>query len=791
MDAQEQSLIPPETSPEEPTVSTKKRVSFGWLQKIVKGITVPFRLVAKVLRKLTPRPLKFLLRPFVRIFNKFPLPIRILLIIVPMGVFCYLFYAYIIADLPTPTKLGEIPVATKIYDRHGVHLYDIYAEQNRAPLPLSEIPKIVQQATLSIEDKDFYKHGGVNPIGGILRAAYASLSRKNLQGGSTITQQLVKSALLTQDRTVIRKIREIILASWTEMVYPKDKILEMYLNQVPYGGTAWGIETAAQKYFGKSVKNLSLAEAALLAGLPQAPTLYSPFGNYPELGIQRQKQVLHRMVEDKYITQEQADAAAKEELVFKKDTELKAPHFVMYVKQLLVDKYGESTVEKGGLKVTTTLDLKLQEYAQATVASEVDDLKYLRVSNGAALITKPATGEILTMVGSADYFATDSGTFNVTTALRQPGSSIKPINYAIGIEKKIVTPASVFLDVPTCFSSFDQPTYCPKNYDGKFHGVTHLRAALAQSLNIPAVKMLYLNTVEDMVSSASAFGLSTFVDSSKYGLSLTLGGGEVHMTDMAEAFSVFANGGIRKDLVAIRKVVDKNEKVLFEYQDENLDKEIPSDLLLKGPRVLSRETAYLISNILADNGARTPAFGPSSSLVIPKKTVSVKTGTTDDLRDNWTIGYTPLILVATWVGNNDSSPMNPNLVSGVTGAAPIWNALMKHALEDKPDVLPKKPDSIVGLSVCNLSGLLPPNSEGDPGCPTMYEYFIKGTTPTMRENLKKGIWIDKETGDIAAPGKTENVEAKDVHMLFDGVTNWCLDCVRTDPNKPVIVRQRY
>ena len=389
-------------------------------------------------------------------------------------------YLLILKDLPSPTSLGnyDIPLATKIYDRNEKLLFDIYADENRTAVPLDQIPKYVQNATIAIEDKDFYRHQGVNPIGGMLRAIMATVTRKGLQGGSTITQQLVKSALLTPERTATRKAKEIILAFWVEVLYSKDKILELYLNQVPYGGTAWGIETASEKYFGKSVTELSLAEASLLAGLPQAPTLYSPFGAHPELARERQQAVLRRMVEDGYISQEEADAAHAEELMFKQDTGIKAPHFVMYVKDQLVEKYGERLVERGGLKVITTLDLDLQEYAQATLAAEIASLQRLRVGNGAALITKPATGEILAMVGSADYFATPSGSFNVTTALRQPGSSIKPINYAIGIENKVVTPATIFLDVPTCFGITGQPTYCPKNYDGTFHGPVALRMSL-------------------------------------------------------------------------------------------------------------------------------------------------------------------------------------------------------------------------------------------------------------------------------------------------------------------------
>ena len=617
-----------------------------------------------------------------------------------------------------------------------------------------------------------------------MRALWATIARRKLQGGSTITQQLVKTALLTPHRSVIRKIKEIILAYGVEILYPKDKILELYLNQVPYGGTAWGIEAAAEKYFGKKVKELSLAESALLAGLPQAPTLYSPFGAHPELTRKRQADVLRRMQEDGYISPDQAEKAKNETLQFKKQSDIRAPHFVMYVKEQLVAEYGEQVVEMGGLQVYTTLDVDLQEYAQATITAEIEGLKRYKVTNGAALITKPATGEILAMIGSTDYFATPSGSFNVTTALRQPGSSIKPINYAIGIDKKIVTPASMFLDVPTCFQITGQPLYCPKNYDHTFHGPVQLRFALGNSFNIPAVKMLYLNTVTDMVASASAFGLTTLKNPQNYGLSLTLGGGEIRMVDMATAFSVFANGGIRKDLVAIRKIIDKNGTVIFKYKDPNLDRETPSQLLQTGDRVISSETAYLISHILLDNNARSQAFGTGSSLIITNHTVSVKTGTTDDLRDNWTIGFTPQFLVTTWVGNNDNTPMNPALVSGVTGAAPIWNILMTKVLYGKPDIWPKQPEGIVGAQVCALSGLLPPEGEG---CATRYEYFIRGTVPYQREQLKQPVLIDTTTGDIARPDVTENINPEERSVLSDKMSLWCLDC-QHEENKPVIIR---
>lgn len=709
------------------------------------------------------------------------------LALIPIILIIFLYF-FIFKDLPTPAKLQSANIAqtTKITDRNGTLLYEVYADQNRTLVSLKDLPKYVKEATVAIEDKDFYRHKGINPVGGILRALKETILKQKLQGGSTITQQLVKNALLTNERTVIRKVKEIILATWTESKYSKDQILEMYLNQVPYGGTAWGIEAAAETYFGKKAKDLTLSEASYLAGLPAAPTAYSPYGAHPERSKNRQSDVLNRMVEDGYINKEEQEKAENEEIKLKPPkTDIKAPHFVMYVKEKLVEKYGEQTVLRGGLKVTTTIDLPLQDMTQQAVASEVAELAKLKVSNGAALVIRPPTGEILAMAGSKDYFASDSGNFNVTTSERQPGSAIKPLNYAVGIETKKVTAATTFLDLPTCFSVPGQKSYCPVNYDGKFHGPVQLRFSLGNSFNIPAVKMMALNSVETVIASASAYGISTFSDPSRYGLSLTLGGGEVTMTDMAKSFAMFANTGIKRELISILKVEKEDGSVIDEFQDPNfipdIKKELnyPSSLLISGERVLTPETSFLISHILLDNNARSQMFGAQSFLNIPKKAVSVKTGTTDDKRDNWTIGYTPNFLTVVWVGNNDNSPMHPYLSSGITGAAPIWNTIMKNILVNQPDLWPKQPEGIVGAQICSLSGLAPPNSDpsaGDRGCATRYEYFIKGTVPKDSEVLKKAVAIDKTTNKLATTNQTENVEPQEKQIVSDMFGSYCLDC---------------
>lgn len=679
------------------------------------------------------------------------------------------FYVYIIKDLPSPKNLtgDSYPVSTEIYDRHGTLLYEIYADQNRTPIKLDQIPQDVINATIAIEDKDFYRHQGL-AISGVIRAAYKTVVKKDTQGGSTITQQLVKTALLTPERTLQRKIKELVLAFAVEIIYSKDQILELYLNHIPYGGTAYGIEQASRLYFNKSASSLNLAEASLLAGLPQAPSRYSPFGSSPELAKQRQKQVLDRMLEDKYLTKEQAENAFNMPLVYApQQTNIKAPHFVMFVKDWLIEKYGALKVEKGGLRVTTTLDLNIQDYAQASVSAQIEKLKASRITNGAALVTKPSTGEILAMIGSRNYFDTEiDGNVNLTTALRQPGSSIKPLNYALGLSKGY--PAStMFLDVPTCFSVTGQPgAYCPKNYDGSFHGTVQMRQALANSYNIPAVKMLALNGINDFIATASAMGISTFKDPSQYGLSLTLGGGEVKMLDMAVAFGVFANSGIRINLNPILRVKTYSGEIL---EDNNYQLNPPT-----GPRILSEDVTFIISNILADNKARVPAFGAYSPLYISGKTVSVKTGTTDDWKDNWTIGYTPEFLTAVWTGNNNNE-LKPLFVSGVTGAAPIWNNIMQYLVKDREDVAQAKPDNVIGTNVCSYRQ----NDDPNQTCEGRFEYYIKGTERNQLHGKieKKGVWIDTLTGRPFLPGVTDNLELQEKTIATDEFgQEYCLDC---------------
>ncbi len=623
--------------------------------------------------------------------------VTVLFFILPYNAYLWL------KALPNPQLLTrrDLEVTTKIFDRNGVLLYEIYTDQNRTPLPLAQIPKLMQEATIAIEDKNFYQHPGFS-VTGILRAARETILNKQIQGGSTITQQLIKSALLTPEVTIPRKVKEIILAFWAERLYSKNQILEMYVNQVPYGGTAWGIEAAAQTYFGTSVANLNLAQMAILAGLPAAPSEYSPFNSHPEKAFERQREVLRRMTEDRYITPEQEQQALATPIKFATPhVPIRAPHFVMYVKDLLEEQYGPRLVEQGGLRITTSLDSDMQEKAETIVRTQLDALAGLRVGNGAALVTNPKTGEILAMVGSKNYFDTaEDGNVNVTTSLRQPGSSIKVVNYAAALENEF-TAATILDDSPVVYQSPGSPAYAPMNYDGKFHGPTPLRYAFANSYNIPAVKTLAKIGVSAMVEKGRAMGIDSWTDPGRFGLSLTLGGGEVTMLDMARVFGTLANGGSRVDLRPILEVTDYSGHVL----EKNTKK--------PGIAAVRPEVAWIISNILSDNSARTAAFGPASSLVIPGKTVSVKTGTTDSKRDNWTIGYTPSLLTAVWVGNNNNAPMNPLLTSGVTGAAPIWHDIMAEFLKDKSDEITAQPADVIAIP-CYFNRA---------------EYFIKGTEP--------------------------------------------------------------
>lgn len=656
-------------------------------------------------------------------------------------------------DLPEPGKLTEAQAAnsTRIYDRNGVPLYSVYEDVNRTYVKIDKIPKNLQHATISIEDKNFYKNNGFSATGYVRGLLLDPIIHHRLSGGSTITQQLVKNVLLTSERSIPRKVKELVLSIQVDKRYSKDQILEMYLNDVPYGGTAIGVEAASENYYGKKVSDLDLAQSALLAGLPQSPSVYSPFtGN--KYYINRAASVLKAMREQGYITKDQ-EKAANAEIKNMKFTQrdavsMKAPHFVIYVKQLLAQQFGEAAVETGGLQVKTTLDYKIQEQAEDIVKKQVDGLKSYKVGNGAAIVSDPKTGEILAMVGSKDYFdEKNDGNFNVALANRQPGSSLKPVMYATAFEKGY-TPSTMIMDVKTDFPNGSGGTYTPVNYDGKFRGPVQVRFALGNSLNIPAVKMLAKVGVKDVMQQGYDMGLKNWQPTTSnlqnVGLSLVLGGREVSLMDEVTAYGVFANKGVKMEPVTILEVKDNNGKTLYKAKKKD------------GQKVLSPEIAFLISHILLDNNARSDAFGPNSLLNIAGKTVSVKTGTTDEKRDNWAIGFTPSYVVGVWVGNNDNSPMNQAIASGITGASPIWHDIMTAVLKGKKDEQPQKPDDVVAVQVDTVGGGMP-----TAGKPTRSEYFVKGTEPTSESQIYK-----------VKDGKVYVWFREDDPVSTDGVNRW-------------------
>ncbi len=685
-------------------------------------------------------------------------------VILMFGIF--LWYS---RDLPEPGKLVEAKAenSTRIYDRNGVPLYSVYEDVNRTYVELSEIPKTLQQATISIEDKDFYSNEGFS-ITGIFRGLVLDpILKQRLTGGSTITQQLVKNVLLSSERTIPRKVKELILAIQVDQRFSKDEILEMYLNNVPYGGTSLGVEAASESYFGKKVSELNLSESAFLAGLPQSPSIYSPYSGNKHY-ISRSQQVLRNMREEGYISKDQEEASLKEikkmKFTQRESASFKAPHFVIYVRQILAEQFGESAVERGGLQVTTTLDFELQKKAEEIVAEEIEKLKGFRVGNGAAVVMDPKTGEILAMVGSKDYFDTDAdGNFNVATAPRQPGSSLKPVIYATAFEKGY-SASTMIMDVATDFPviDVDDPIYTPVNYDGKFRGPVQIRFALGNSLNIPAVKMLARVGVQDAMEKGYEMGLETWEPTrenlSNVGLSLVLGGREVTLLDEASAYSVLANEGERRDPITILKVEDNSGKKLFEYKERD------------GQKVLSEEIAFIISHILLDNNARSDAFGVNSAINIPG--IAVKTGTTDQKRDNWTVGYHPGVVVGVWVGNNDNSPMNPAVSSGVTGASPIWRRIMLEALKEKKLENFKVPEGVVAVQVDSLGGGIPTE-----GRPTRSEYFIKGTEPTTESQ----VYRKKDDKTYAWIREDDPVSTDGVNRWQEGIDRWIEEFHKDDP----------
>lgn len=676
-------------------------------------------------------------------------------------------------DLPTPTRVVRREgFASRIYDRNDELIYDIYKDAKRTPVTWEEIPENLKLATVAVEDKDFFKHKGFDPLTP-LRIVKNVVFYRRLIGGSTLTQQLVKNVLLTSERTVNRKIKEFILAVQIEAKYRKNEILLMYLNEAPYGGAAWGVGAAAEQYFGKTVKELTLTECVILAGLPQRPNVYSPLSKTPTAYIARTEHVLERMRMEGYVSEELVKQAVEEVKIYKfneNKTKILAPHFVFWIKDELAKKYGEEMVEGGGLKIKTTLDLRMQEEMEKIVGEEIDKAEKMGISNGAALTIDPRTGEVLAMVGSRDYFSDKTdGNFNVTTqALRQPGSAIKPVTYLTAI-KKGYTAASMIMDTPVCFfGTGGQKDYCPQNYNGKFNGPLSLRQALGNSINTTAVKMLANVGLSNMLRQAFEMGLTTLEPTAenlrRFGLAVTLGGAEVRMIDLARAYAVFANGGRRPELTGVLKVEDRNGRVLEDFK--------PVD----GLRVASEQEAFIISSILMDNSAREITFGTSNGLIIPNYQVAVKTGTTNDKRDNWAIGWTPNLLTVAWVGNNDNTPML-KVASGVSGATPIWRKIMLAELPKREKQDFPIPDKIINMEVDKVSGYA-----AHDGFAARPEYFVDGTQPKINDPVHLKLKICKGDNKGLAPPEdvaTNNYDEKEYFkyreedpVSSDGKNRW-------------------
>ena len=668
-----------------------------------------------------------------------------------------LMFAWYAKDLPTPGKIKhrQAVAATQIFDRNGNELYAVHGDIKRIMVTESDIPEVVKQATITAEDRNFYKHHGFN-LKSIARALLYNFTHQgSTQGGSTITQQFVKNALLDPQRTWTRKIKEAILTIEVEIMYDKNEILTMYLNEIPYGSNAYGVEAASETYFGKKVKDLDLAEATILAALPRAPSYYSPYGIHPDKREVRVNYILDSMADLSYISRDEANKAKKEakELKYQpRKEQIEAPHFVMYVKDLLVDKYGEQMVEEGGLKVTTTLDGDKQKMAEEAIAAgAARRFDSINASNASLVSIDPKTGQILAMVGSIDFFNNDiDGQVNVAIADRQPGSAFKPVVYATAFKKQY-NPAFTLWDVTTDFGN-----YTPQDYDGQTRGPVSARKALAGSLNIPAVRMLYLAGMDNVLNQAHSMGITTLNDRNRYGLSLVLGGGEIKLVDLATAYGVFANKGVLEPTTPILKVTDSNGKVLEEYKENKKD-------------VLDPQIAYEISSILSDNQARSFIFGSRSALYFDDRPVAAKTGTTSEYRDAWTFGYTPSLVTGVWVGNNDNTPMTAG-AAGAMAAAPIWHDYMGKALANSTVEEFDRPAGIQDVTVDKYTNKLPTGGE------TVTDIFAPWQIPTERARGVGSIRIDKYTGKEATDDCPDQfVEKKvfmDIHSEVPDNPNW-------------------
>ncbi len=675
-----------------------------------------------------------------------------------------LTFASISLSLPDPNKLNTRVIAqsTKIYARDGTTLlYEVHGEAKRTLVNLSDIPDYAKQAAIAIEDKNFYNNPGVD-WKGILRSIFVDVTSGSAsQGGSTITQQFVRNAILTREKTLTRKLKEIVLAIEIGQKYSKDDILKLYLNEIPYGQNAYGIEAASQTYFGIHARDLTLAQSAYLAAMPQAPTFYAPNGPNRKNLDGRKNLVLDQMADQGYITNQQRDSAKNEKVVFSKVKDaILAPHFVLYVQSLLAQKYGDKALEEGGLKVTTTLDWTMQQAAEKAVADGVArNEKSNKATNAGLVAIDPKTGEILAMVGSRNFFDdAHDGQVNVTLAERQPGSSIKPYIYATAF-KQGMNPGTMLVDVKTVFGTYNGKEYAPDNYNGKSNGILNMRKALAGSLNVPAVKTLALVGVQNAIDTAKEMGISSDISAARCGLALVLGGCEVKLLDHVGAFGVFANGGVRQEKTPILKVEDSKGQILEQYQDT------------LGTQVLDPQVAYQIISIMTDNDARSFIFGAHSPLILSDRIVAAKTGTTQAWRDGWTLGFTPSLVAGVWTGNNDSTPMRQG-ADGVVTAGPIWNQFMREALKGTRAEQFPEPTGIQHIMVDTISGKLP--TEYTPA--TKSEVFTSTALPHEFDNVHVAVKINKLNGKKATDQTPiENVENKVytvIHSEMPDNPNW-------------------
>ena len=634
--------------------------------------------------------------------------------------------------------------STKIYDRTGeILLFDIHENVQRTLVPNEQISRHIKNAAVAIEDSEFYEHSGIRPVATLRAVFLQPLRGKGVQGGSTITQQVIKNSLLTSEKKISRKLKEWVLSIKLEKVLDKEEILAYYLNESPYGGNIYGVEEASQRFFGKNSGEVTLAEAAYLAALPQAPTFYSPYGNNKDALDSRKNLVLSRMFDNGFISEDEYSSSQEEvvEFVPRADVSLQAPHFVQFVREYLEREYGQRALEERGFKVTTTLDYELQKAAEEIVNRHaLENSEKFNAENAGLVAVDPKTGEILVMVGSRDYFDDEiDGNFNVTLAHRQPGSAFKPFVYATAFGKGY-TPETVVFDLRTEFSTLCSPEsvsltgedvcYHPGNYDNVFRGPINLRNALAQSVNIPAVKVLYLSGISESVKTARRMGIESLTDTEDLGLTLVLGGGEVSPLDMAAAYSVFANDGIRNIPTSILRIEDSSGSLVEEYKRSS-------------SKVLDENVSRLISDVLADNVARAPAFGTQSYLHFPGIDVGVKTGTTNDYRDAWTVGYTKNISVAAWAGNNDNSPMEKKVAGFIV--APLWNEFMKVAISSLPQ-----------------ESFIPPEKPSDETNPTLRGFWMGG----------QNYFIDTISGKLATYLTPEETLEERVVTNIHSILRW-------------------